>query len=239
MKRDKNNNQNENENGFTMPSKRRSDYSVRNVSTDSADSAKPAGEASENGALQETAATGQDDLSNQYIDDFIGGTQTETNAGSDTNTAYGSYGNASQNQGNSFYNNAAQNQNYGGYNNSTQNQSYGGYNAAQNQNYENQNTYGNTQNGGNGNVNGAAYYSGVYVQDEYKPISPWGYIGYNILFALPIVCWVFLFMFAFGKEQNINLRNYARSILLVYLIAIIIGFIAFCAGLISAFFSMR
>ena len=47
--------------------------------------------------------------------------------------------------------------------------------------------------------------------DNYKPISTFGYIGYEIVFAIPIIGWILLLIFAFGKDENINVRNFARS----------------------------
>ena len=47
--------------------------------------------------------------------------------------------------------------------------------------------------------------------EMYKPISIWGYLGYQLLFSIPILGWIFLLLFAFGKEENINVRNFARS----------------------------
>lgn len=56
---------------------------------------------------------------------------------------------------------------------------------------------------------------------EYKPIGAWGYIGYNLLFAIPLVGFIMMFVFGFGGTGNVNVRNYARSFLLGYLISII------------------
>lgn len=44
----------------------------------------------------------------------------------------------------------------------------------------------------------------------YEPISMWGYFGYQILFAIPIIGFILVLVFAFSA-QNINLRNFARS----------------------------
>ena len=52
------------------------------------------------------------------------------------------------------------------------------------------------------------------------PISPWGYIGYNILFAIPLVGIIMLFVYAFGSNTNINVKNYARSFLIIILISL-------------------
>lgn len=59
------------------------------------------------------------------------------------------------------------------------------------------------------------------VPSEYKPISPWGYVGLNILFAIPIVGFILLIVFSFSKA-NLNRRNYARSFWCVLLLAIIL-----------------
>ena len=48
-------------------------------------------------------------------------------------------------------------------------------------------------------------------QEEYKPIGMWGYLGYEILFSLPVVGIVFLLIFSLGGTKNINLRKYKRS----------------------------
>lgn len=59
---------------------------------------------------------------------------------------------------------------------------------------------------------------------EYKPLSPWAYFGYNILFAIPILGLIFLFIYAFSDE-NINRRNYARSFFCALLIGLILAII--------------
>lgn len=62
---------------------------------------------------------------------------------------------------------------------------------------------------------------------EYKPISMWGYFGYQLLFSIPCVGIIVLVIFAFGGSKNQNVRNFARSyfcymILMVLLVAIIV-----------------
>lgn len=56
---------------------------------------------------------------------------------------------------------------------------------------------------------------------QFKPISPWGYIGYTILFAIPIVGIICLVVFALSST-NINRRNLARSYWCVFLVVILI-----------------
>ena len=57
--------------------------------------------------------------------------------------------------------------------------------------------------------------------DQYRPLSPWAYFGYTILFSIPVVGFVFLVIFAFSKK-NINRRNFARSYFCGYLLALIL-----------------
>ena len=60
------------------------------------------------------------------------------------------------------------------------------------------------------------------IPEEYKPISAWGYVGYNILFAIPIIGLILTLVFSFGGTQNKNLKNYARSFLIVMVITAIV-----------------
>ena len=60
---------------------------------------------------------------------------------------------------------------------------------------------------------------------QYKPISAWGYFGYQLLFGIPLVGFIFLCVFALGGTENVNLKNYARSYFCAFLIGLIIGII--------------
>jgi len=46
--------------------------------------------------------------------------------------------------------------------------------------------------------------------EKYKPISPWGYFGYELLFSIPIAGFILLIVFS-CDSSNINRRNFARS----------------------------
>ena len=48
------------------------------------------------------------------------------------------------------------------------------------------------------------------VPEENYPLSPWAYFGLQILFAIPIVGFIFLIIFS-CNGSNINRRNFARS----------------------------
>ncbi len=58
----------------------------------------------------------------------------------------------------------------------------------------------------------------------------WGYLGYEILFAIPLVGFIALIIFAFGGTQNVNLKNFARSYFCIMLIAIVLGIILTIMG---------
>ena len=61
------------------------------------------------------------------------------------------------------------------------------------------------------------------VPNKFKPISAWGYIGYQLLFSIPLIGLIFMLVFAFGGTNNINLKNYARSFLIWILIGLVIS----------------
>lgn len=67
---------------------------------------------------------------------------------------------------------------------------------------------------------------------QYKPISMWGYFGYELLFSIPIAGFICLIIFALGGTSNINLKNFARSYFCIYIILIIVVFLF--GGLITA-----
>ena len=56
---------------------------------------------------------------------------------------------------------------------------------------------------------------------KYKPLSPWAYFGYQLLFTIPLIGFIFLLVFAFNND-NINRRNFARSYFCSLILAIII-----------------
>ena len=73
---------------------------------------------------------------------------------------------------------------------------------------------------------------------EYKPISAWGYFGYNLLFSIPIVGFICLIIFSLNSS-NINRRSYARSFFIIYLLIAIVFLISILffggIGLFSSF----
>lgn len=78
------------------------------------------------------------------------------------------------------------------------------------------------------------------VNSDYKPISMWGYFGYELLFGIPLVGFICLLVFSFGGTSNVNLKNFARShfcwfiigvILSVVIVALVVGGIGIGGGL--------
>ena len=71
-----------------------------------------------------------------------------------------------------------------------------------------------------------------HLPEAYRPLSPWSYFGLGILYALPLLGWIFLIVHAIGSA-NINRRNYARSYFCVYVLAIILGVLLTITGVLS------
>lgn len=70
--------------------------------------------------------------------------------------------------------------------------------------------------------------------EEYKPISAWGYVGYQILYAIPLIGFIILIVKAVGAP-NINVRNHARSYFCIMLLSIIISVIFFVIAMVLGF----
>ena len=70
------------------------------------------------------------------------------------------------------------------------------------------------------------------ISPEYQPVGAWGYIGYSILFGIPIVGLICIIVFSFS-QSNINRRNYARSYLIVRIIIIALIAILWFTGMLS------
>ena len=60
------------------------------------------------------------------------------------------------------------------------------------------------------------------MSDINKPISTWGYVGYSLLFSIPLVGFILMIVFSFSNG-NIHLKNFARSKLILAGIAFVIG----------------
>ena len=65
------------------------------------------------------------------------------------------------------------------------------------------------------------------IPESYKPISMWGYFGYELLFSIPVVGFIILLVFAFGGTGNINVKNFARSYFCMFILVLVFGLLIF------------
>lgn len=54
---------------------------------------------------------------------------------------------------------------------------------------------------------------------QYRPLGPWAYWGLSVLYAVPVIGFIFLIVHSFMRS-NINRRNFARSYWCGLLVAI-------------------
>ena len=72
------------------------------------------------------------------------------------------------------------------------------------------------------------------IPEEYRPISMWGYFGYELLFSIPCIGFILLIVFALGGTKNVNLRNFARSYFCFLIIVVVLILILVATGVIGA-----
>lgn len=75
------------------------------------------------------------------------------------------------------------------------------------------------------------------IPEEYRPISMWGYFGYELLFSIPCVGFILLIIFSVGGTKNVNLRNFARSYFCFMIIIVVLVAIFAATGGIAALLS--
>ena len=61
---------------------------------------------------------------------------------------------------------------------------------------------------------------------EYRPLSAWNYFWRGVLYAIPVIGWIFLLVHAIGCK-NRHGRSFARSYFCALLVIVIVGAIAF------------
>ena len=54
-----------------------------------------------------------------------------------------------------------------------------------------------------------------------KSITPWGYVGRNILYSIPVIGWIIWFTRLFAKNRNV--RNHARSFFCAFILSLIVS----------------
>lgn len=57
-----------------------------------------------------------------------------------------------------------------------------------------------------------------HLSERYKPLSPWAYFGYHVLFDIPVIGFILLIVYSIDNSGNINRRNFARSYWCVYIL---------------------
>lgn len=59
----------------------------------------------------------------------------------------------------------------------------------------------------------------------YKPISSWGYVGYSVLYAIPVLGWI-IWLYNALFASNKNVKNHARSLFCGFIVALVVLLIA-------------
>lgn len=62
------------------------------------------------------------------------------------------------------------------------------------------------------------------IPSEYKPISMWGYFGYEILFSIPVIGFICLIIMSFAAG-NKNVKNFARSYFCLFIISLVVAIV--------------
>lgn len=75
-------------------------------------------------------------------------------------------------------------------------------------------------------------FSAYDVPPEYRPLGAWAYVGYSLLFSLPVVGLICLIVFSLS-DSNLNRRNYARSYFIGLLIAVVLFAAFYFTGTLS------
>lgn len=71
------------------------------------------------------------------------------------------------------------------------------------------------------------------IPEEYRPISMWGYFGYEILFSIPIIGWIIVIIFAL-TASNHNLKNFARSQFCLWIIWLVLLLVGSFSGILTS-----
>ena len=72
---------------------------------------------------------------------------------------------------------------------------------------------------------------------EFQPLTGWDYVGYTLLFSIPLAGLIFLMVFSFS-DKNINRRSFARSYWCWLLLFLLAGLLLTVTGLGSIILAM-
>lgn len=64
---------------------------------------------------------------------------------------------------------------------------------------------------------------------EYEPISVGAYLGYMVLFSIPVIGIIMMLVTAFGSGEK-SLKNFAKAHLILYVIAVVISIVLILLG---------
>ena len=76
----------------------------------------------------------------------------------------------------------------------------------------------------------------MQTSEDLKPISMWGYLGYQLLFGIPCIGLIFLCIFSFGGTKNVHLKNFARSYFCMALLGVIFFLLIMAVGAAAGLF---
>ena len=82
-----------------------------------------------------------------------------------------------------------------------------------------------------GNANAGNYYRPIredQLPPKYRPLGAWAYFGWSLLFSIPIAGLIVALVFALGSTENINLRNFARSMFCYMAVVAALVLLTFC-----------
>lgn len=65
--------------------------------------------------------------------------------------------------------------------------------------------------------------------NQYRLLSPWAYVGYGLLFTLPVIGWILAIVFALN-DDNLNRRNFARGYWCMVLVVVILSIVWMVMG---------
>lgn len=80
------------------------------------------------------------------------------------------------------------------------------------------------------------YKYGYNGPERFRPLSPWAYFGYTLLFAIPVIGLVCLIVFSLS-DTNINRRSFARSFFCGLVLSVIICLVMGLLGVLPALWS--
>ena len=58
---------------------------------------------------------------------------------------------------------------------------------------------------------------------DFKSLSAWGFVGYGLLFLIPLMGWVVAVMLACGATSRVCLKHYARGVLLSWALVLLVA----------------